>query len=153
MYADLTINEFEKTGSLIITDGEQSKSSFVTYPLKGLTNLQDGGTRIDFADGHHRQLPLLTSGPFRFGMYAVDYLKNAMSKSNALLQARWQLIQRSSFGCHQVPWHKGYWAKSILSSYALTCRANRRNESQTPISSAGFAKSKINTGAITSSCQ
>jgi 5-methyltetrahydropteroyltriglutamate--homocysteine methyltransferase len=77
-----TINEFEKTGSLIITDGEQSKSSFVTYPLKGLTNLQDGGTRIDFADGHHRQLPLLTSGPFRFGMYAVDYLKNAMSKSN-----------------------------------------------------------------------
>ncbi|MFZ1786928.1 MAG: cobalamin-independent methionine synthase II family protein [Saprospiraceae bacterium] len=76
-----TINEFEKTGSLIITDGEQSKSSFVTYPLTGLTNLQNSGMRIDFADGHYRQLPVLTSGPFKFGMYAVEYLKNAMSKS------------------------------------------------------------------------
>ncbi|HPN69502.1 MAG TPA: cobalamin-independent methionine synthase II family protein [Saprospiraceae bacterium] len=76
-----TINEFEKTGSIIITDGEQSKSSFVTYPLTGLTNLHNSGMRIDFADGHHRQLPILTSGPFKFGKYAVEYLKNAMSKS------------------------------------------------------------------------
>jgi 5-methyltetrahydropteroyltriglutamate--homocysteine methyltransferase len=32
---------------------------------------------IPFADGHTRQLPRLTAGPFRFGTYAVAYLKAA----------------------------------------------------------------------------
>ena len=34
-----TIRQFEETGSPVITDGEQSKSSFVTYPLEGMTQL------------------------------------------------------------------------------------------------------------------
>lgn len=72
-----TLTAFEKTGSPVITDGEQTKSSFVTYPLHGLTNLAAGGMRIDFADGHFRQLPLLTKGPFRFANYAAQYLKYA----------------------------------------------------------------------------
>jgi 5-methyltetrahydropteroyltriglutamate--homocysteine methyltransferase len=72
-----TIAELEKTGSPVITDGEQTKSSFATYPLEGLTNLSPEGMRIDFEDGHHRQLPLLTKGPFKYGKYAVDYLKGA----------------------------------------------------------------------------
>jgi 5-methyltetrahydropteroyltriglutamate--homocysteine methyltransferase len=33
--------------------------------------------KIDFADGHFRQLPVLTSGPFRYSNYAVQYLKEA----------------------------------------------------------------------------
>ena len=37
-----TIRRFEHTGSPIITDGEQTKSSFVTYPLEGATNLAAG---------------------------------------------------------------------------------------------------------------
>jgi methionine synthase II (cobalamin-independent) len=72
-----TLSEFEKTGSPVITDGEQTKSSFATYPLEGLSNLAPEGMRIDFEDGHFRQLPLLTSGPFRYGNYAVKYLKAA----------------------------------------------------------------------------
>jgi 5-methyltetrahydropteroyltriglutamate--homocysteine methyltransferase len=78
-----TLAAFEKTGSPVITDGEQTKSSFVTYPLSGLTNLASGGMRIDFADGHHRQLPLLTAGPFRYGSYAVDYLKYAQARTKS----------------------------------------------------------------------
>ena len=31
-----TIERFEATGSPVISDGEQTKSSFVTYPLEGL---------------------------------------------------------------------------------------------------------------------
>ena len=54
-----TLTAFEKTGSPVITDGEQTKPSFVTYPLHGLTNLTTEGMRINFADGHFRQLPLL----------------------------------------------------------------------------------------------
>jgi len=72
-----TISEFEKTGSPVITDGEQTKSSFATYPLEGLTNLAPDGMRIDFEDGHFRTLPLLTSGPFRYSNYAVKYLTAA----------------------------------------------------------------------------
>src|ERR1041385_2605825 len=50
-----TIQRFEATGSPVITDGEQSKPSFVTYPIHGLETLAPGGVTIPFADGHTRQ--------------------------------------------------------------------------------------------------
>jgi 5-methyltetrahydropteroyltriglutamate--homocysteine methyltransferase len=72
-----TIERFEATGSPVISDGEQTKSSFVTYPLEGLENLAPEGAVIPFADGHTRQLPQLTAGPFRFGRHADGYLTSA----------------------------------------------------------------------------
>src|SRR3984885_14415998 len=72
-----TIHQFEMTGSPVITDGEQTKPSFATYPLSGLTNLAPDGVTIPFADGHVRQLPRLTSGPFRYGVHAAGYLNAA----------------------------------------------------------------------------
>jgi 5-methyltetrahydropteroyltriglutamate--homocysteine methyltransferase len=72
-----TITLFEETGSPIVTDGEQTKPSFATYPLAGLSNLANDGVSIPFADGHTRQLPRLTAGPFRYAVYAVSYLKAA----------------------------------------------------------------------------
>lgn len=72
-----TIERFEATGSPVISDGEQTKSSFATYPLEGLTNLAPDGAVIPFADGHTRQLPRLTEGPFRFGRHADGYLAAA----------------------------------------------------------------------------
>ncbi len=79
-YADAladTIRRFEETGSPVITDGEQTKASFVGYPLQGLVNLAPDGVVIPFADGHTRQLPKLTAGPFRYGGYAGAYVKAA----------------------------------------------------------------------------
>ena len=72
-----TIERFEATGSPVISDGEQTKSSFVTYPLEGVEDLAPDGAVIPFADGHTRQLPRLTRGPFRFGTYADGYLRAA----------------------------------------------------------------------------
>jgi 5-methyltetrahydropteroyltriglutamate--homocysteine methyltransferase len=72
-----TISRLEATGSPIITDGEQTKPSFATYCLSGLANLASDGVVIPFADGHTRQLPTLTAGPFRYGVHAVTYLKAA----------------------------------------------------------------------------
>jgi 5-methyltetrahydropteroyltriglutamate--homocysteine methyltransferase len=72
-----TIECFERTGSPIISDGEQAKPSFATYPLTGLKNLVPDGVVIPFADGHTRQLPRLAAGPFRFGTHAATYLKAA----------------------------------------------------------------------------
>ena len=72
-----TIARLEETGSQIITDGEQTKPSFATYPLAGLTNLAPDGVIIPFADGHTRQLPKLTAAPFRYGVHAATYLEAA----------------------------------------------------------------------------
>jgi 5-methyltetrahydropteroyltriglutamate--homocysteine methyltransferase len=72
-----TIQAFEATGSPIITDGEQTKPSFVTYPIDGLATLAPGGVTIPFADGHVRQLPRLTAGPFRYRTYADAFLDEA----------------------------------------------------------------------------
>src|SRR6202035_4575223 len=65
------------TGSPVITDGEQTKPSFATYPLDGLFNVAPDGVIIPFQDGHTRQLPRLTTGPFRYATYASKYLSTA----------------------------------------------------------------------------
>ena len=72
-----TIAELEATGSPVITDGEQLKPSFVTYPIHGLATLSADGVVIPFADGHTRQLPSLTEGPFRYQTHADSYLEAA----------------------------------------------------------------------------
>jgi 5-methyltetrahydropteroyltriglutamate--homocysteine methyltransferase len=77
-----TIRQLEATGSPVITDGEQTKPSFATYPLSGLENLAADGVTIPFADGHTRQLPRLTRGPFLYGVHAVTYLKAAQRYAN-----------------------------------------------------------------------
>ena len=72
-----TIRRFEETGSPVVSDGEQGKPSFATYPLAGLPALAPDGVVIPFADGHTRQLPRLTAGPFRYAAHADSYLTKA----------------------------------------------------------------------------
>ncbi|MFG3507391.1 cobalamin-independent methionine synthase II family protein [Streptomyces sp. NPDC047821] len=64
-------------GCPVLVDGEQSKPSFVTYPVAGLTTLHPDGAVIPFADGHTRQLPRLTAGPFRYQVRAETYVRDA----------------------------------------------------------------------------
>jgi methionine synthase II (cobalamin-independent) len=81
-----SITRMEATGAPIISDGEQRWSSFATYPLTdtlagtGLAkNLGGGGQYFAiFADGHKRQLPALTGGPFRYKAYASDSLTKSI---------------------------------------------------------------------------
>jgi len=70
-----TVASFEAVGSPIVTDGEQTKSSFATYPLEGLASLSPEGVVIAFEDGHQRQLPVLTEGPFRYQNLAGSYVE------------------------------------------------------------------------------
>lgn len=72
-----TVAAMEATGSPIVTDGEQGKPSFATYPLSGLDGLAPDGVVIPFEDGHTRQLPRLTKGPFRYAIYSGSYVKAA----------------------------------------------------------------------------
>ncbi|HEY1672650.1 MAG TPA: 5-methyltetrahydropteroyltriglutamate--homocysteine methyltransferase [Streptosporangiaceae bacterium] len=82
-----SIERGQATGEPIISDGEQRWSSFATYAITdtlagtGLAgNLAgDGGQYFAiFADGHRRQLPRLTGGPFRYQTYAADSLKKSL---------------------------------------------------------------------------
>ncbi|MDQ3988704.1 MAG: 5-methyltetrahydropteroyltriglutamate--homocysteine methyltransferase, partial [Actinomycetota bacterium] len=81
-----SIERFEATGSPIISDGEQRWSSFATYPITdtlagtGLADhlAGDGQFFAIFADGHGRQLPRLTGGPFKYKTYAADTLKKSL---------------------------------------------------------------------------
>ncbi|HEY3610830.1 MAG TPA: cobalamin-independent methionine synthase II family protein [Pseudonocardiaceae bacterium] len=77
-----TIERFEVVGSPVVTDGEQAKPSFATYPLSDGLELAPDGVVIPFADGHTRQLPRLTAGPFRYGTFAVSYLDKARKLAN-----------------------------------------------------------------------
>ncbi|HEY1627309.1 MAG TPA: cobalamin-independent methionine synthase II family protein [Streptosporangiaceae bacterium] len=72
-----TIRLMEATGSPVVSDGEQTKPSFVTYPIASLDTLAPGGVVIPFADGHTRQLPVLASEPFRYSQHAEDFLREA----------------------------------------------------------------------------
>ncbi len=72
-----TILRMEQTGSPVLSDGEQTKPSFATYPIHGLKDLDPNGVVIPFKDGHTRQLPRLTKGPFRYRQYAADFLRTA----------------------------------------------------------------------------
>ncbi|MFF7729273.1 cobalamin-independent methionine synthase II family protein [Streptomyces sp. NPDC008001] len=73
-----TIRRLEEAGSPVVTDGEQAKPSFATYPLAGLDRLAPDGVVIPFADGHQRQLPRLTAGPLRYAVHADRYLRSAL---------------------------------------------------------------------------
>src|SRR5437763_15347915 len=89
-----TVQRFEATGSPIITDGEQTKPSFATYPIDGLETLAPDGVTIPFADGHARRLPRLTAGPFRYRTYAVTYLEQ--TKKHAGVPVKQAVISASA---------------------------------------------------------
>jgi 5-methyltetrahydropteroyltriglutamate--homocysteine methyltransferase len=74
-----TIEQFEATGSPVVTDGEQRKyDNFATYCVEGLPNIALDGFKLPFASGHTRRLPRLTKGPFRFQKFGYDFLDLAL---------------------------------------------------------------------------
>ncbi|HEU5111350.1 MAG TPA: cobalamin-independent methionine synthase II family protein [Micromonosporaceae bacterium] len=78
-----TLATLEKLGSPVVTDGEQRKPSFATYPLSGVDNVAPDGATIPFADGHVRRLPRLTAGPFRYGVRSEVYMRAAQRHAAA----------------------------------------------------------------------
>ncbi len=92
-----TVKELDQiAGSTVVTDGEQTKPSFLTYPIYDLVfncyKFDDSCFQITFSDGkstnfipsflhinmpflgHKRTLPRLIKAPFRYAAYAYKYL-------------------------------------------------------------------------------
>ena len=89
-----SIKRMEATGSPIVSDGEQRMSSFATYAITdtlagtGLadTLAPDGQYFAIFADGHHRQLPRLVRGPFKYKTYAAEFTEKAVKMASRPLK-------------------------------------------------------------------
>ncbi len=76
-----TIEKFEATGSPIIINGEQTKSSFLNYPIEKLAdeyyNYSGECFAFSFNDDHQRSLPRFIKAPFRYGTFAHMYVDQA----------------------------------------------------------------------------
>ncbi|TDP94552.1 methionine synthase II (cobalamin-independent) [Leucobacter luti] len=66
-----TLTRFAATGSPIVSDGEQRRQSFASYPL-GTADVSAGPVFAVFADGHHRVIPSLARAPFAFQAWAAS---------------------------------------------------------------------------------
>ncbi|MEV4744596.1 cobalamin-independent methionine synthase II family protein [Streptomyces sp. NPDC049555] len=120
-----TIRRLEELGSPVVTDGEQSKPSFATYPLAGLPGLSPDGVVIPFADGHTRQLPALTSGPFHYGVRADTYLRAA--QAHATVPVKQAVIAPSALSLLYPPSGiDGYPREAFLDDLANEAEADIR---------------------------
>lgn len=84
-----TLQQFEATGSPVVTDGEQRKyHNFWTYCVHGAPNMAVDGFKIPFAAGHTRRMPRLTRGPFVYQRSASRFVTEARQlTTRALKQA------------------------------------------------------------------
>ena len=101
-----TVASFERTGSPVITDGEQRKyQNFWTYCVHGLANTSPDGFKIPFAAGHVRRMPALTRGPFRYQRYADGYLRAAQTHTRVPIKQA--VISPSAlslmYPAHEIP--------------------------------------------------
>ena len=89
-----SIKRMEATGAPVVSDGEQRMSSFATYPITdtlagtGLAEhlAPDGQYFAIFTDGHHRRLPRLTGGPFKYKTYAAEFTEKAVKMASKPLK-------------------------------------------------------------------
>jgi len=129
-----SIKRMEATGSPIVSDGEQRMSSFATYPLAdtlagtGVADhlALDGQYFAIFTDGHHRQLPRLTGGPFKYRNYASQYVEKAMKMATKPLK---QAVIAPSMLALLYPLDKelpGYSREQFLSDLVGECEKDIR---------------------------
>jgi methionine synthase II (cobalamin-independent) len=133
-----SIKRMEATGAPIVSDGEQRVSSFATYPLTdtlagtGLAEhlAADGQYFAIFTDGHHRQLPRLTGGPFRYKTYAAEFTEKAMKMATKPLK---QAVIAPSMLALLYPLDdevKGYSRDQFLSDLCDECEKDIRQAFQ-----------------------
>ena len=73
-----TIEQFEATGSPVITDGDNESITTSQLTASRVCRIPHRTGLNCHADGHARRLPRLTGGSFRFLMYGYDFLDRAM---------------------------------------------------------------------------
>lgn len=80
-----TLEKLAATGSVIVSDGEQRRQSFASYPI-ATEDVEEGPVFAVFADGHHRVIPGLAKAPFRFQAWAADDVRAARTLTDLPLK-------------------------------------------------------------------
>ncbi|WP_069160007.1 cobalamin-independent methionine synthase II family protein [Nocardia altamirensis] len=139
-----TVRRLEEIGSPVVSDGEQTKPSFATYPIAGLDQLAPDGVVIPFADGHQRQLPLLTGGPFRYQVHAEKYLRAAQEQ--ATVPVKQAVIAPSALSLLYPPGGiDGYSQESFLADLADEAEADIRGclDAGAPVVQLDFTEGRL----------
>ncbi|KAN0025003.1 hypothetical protein ACTFIV_009412 [Dictyostelium citrinum] len=116
-----TIEELVESNQNVVTDGEQSKISFIGYPLFQ-SNQVDGDGHVDmdkkngvcipFEDGHTRSIPFLNGKnlPFKYARYAGDFVREAkpfvpegVKYKQAVISPSAMYLIYPSFGINDYP--------------------------------------------------
>ena len=129
-----SIKRMEETGAPIVSDGEQRMSSFATYAITdtlagtGLADglAPDGQYFAIFADGHHRQLPRMMRGPFKYKTYAAEFTAKAVRMATKPLK---QAVIAPSMLALLYPLDdevKGYPREQFLSDLCDECEQDIR---------------------------
>lgn len=119
-----TLDRLAETGSPIVSDGEQRRQSFASYPLAG-GDVTEGPVFAVFADGHHRVVPRLASAPFRFRSWAADDVAHA--RTHTVLPLKQAVISPSMLSL-TVP-HEGlgdYTRDEFLADVVAGCAEDIR---------------------------
>ncbi|HQY87712.1 MAG TPA: hypothetical protein PK402_03575, partial [Tepidisphaeraceae bacterium] len=150
-----TIEQFEATGSPVITDGEQRKyHNFWTYSVAGLPNIAPDGFQIPFSAGHVRRMPRLTAGPFRYLRRADSYLEVAMKY--AKVPVKQAVISPSAlslmYPAQEIPGYpRDQFINDLLNEHETeirSCLAKGAHKVQVDFTEARFAVKVDPTGAL-----
>lgn len=119
-----TLDRLAATGSPIVSDGEQRRQSFASYPLAG-DDVTEGPVFAVFADGHHRVVPRLSAAPFRFRAWAADDVLAARAHTTLPLK---QAVISPSMLSLTVPEEGlgGYTRSEFLSDVVAGCAEDIR---------------------------
>src|SRR5688500_10601494 len=122
-----TIEQFEATGSPVITDGEQRKyHNFWTDAIEGLPNTAPDGFKIPFSAGHVRRMHRLTGGPFRYKRHADTYLE--IAQRYAHLPVKQAVISPSALSLmypeEEIPgYSRGQFIEDLLGEHETEVRS------------------------------
>lgn len=122
-----TVRHFERTGSPVISDGEQRKyHNFATYAIDGLPNFSPDGFKLHFAAGHYQQWPRLTYGPFRYNIHADMFLETA--KKYTKLPVKQAIISPSAlslfYPAQEIPdYPRNQFVKDMLHEHETEIRS------------------------------
>ena len=114
-----TLERLEATGSPIVSDGEQRRQSFASYPL-GTEDVEAGPVFAVFADGHHRVIPSLARAPFAFRAWAASDVEAARELTSLPLK---QAVISPSMLSLMVPQQglPGYSREEFLADVVAGC--------------------------------
>jgi 5-methyltetrahydropteroyltriglutamate--homocysteine methyltransferase len=74
-----TVMRMEAAGAPVVSDGEQAKPDFWTYPVHGAAISAPDGFPLPLDPSQARRMPRLVRGPLRYLRYADSYLRAAQT--------------------------------------------------------------------------